>query len=333
MQDINPDFIGVSVRSPVFPMYLALYGAIRQHLPECKIIIGGAHPTGDPEGCKPYADYVVVGDGEWAMTYILEGGKYYGSGSLPFTDLDILPFQYYGGDTYALAKPKPPERMSVYTTRGCSYSCSYCQESILKRKPVRKSVRYFKEEVDYYRTVFPGLTTLTITDPSFIYDLEWLEEFMFEFKGSGLNFWCAGHAQVVTSEMLELAKAAGVKSIRIGVQSGSKYIRETIFNRKETLEQVLDVAHKIKDVGITGQYDFIIDNPFDTPESLSDTRHFIKRLPQTSMINKFELRYWPGTEITAKALKLGYIMPDDVEGNFIRLGNWVYLYRLIMGEK
>ena len=128
LKEMKPDFIGVSVRSPLFPMYMELYKAIREHLPECKIIIGGAHPTGDPVGCEPYADYVVVGDGEYQMAHILDGHPQgYIVCPVPFTGLDSLPFQYYGGDTYALAKPEPPTKMSVYTTRGCFYSCTYCQ--------------------------------------------------------------------------------------------------------------------------------------------------------------------------------------------------------------
>ena len=335
MIDLSPDIIGVGVRSPVFPIYRHLEMNIRKHLPDCELVIGGAHPTGDPERCLPYADYVVVGDGEFPMLNILDDPCCPAGivGPVQTKDLDSLPFQYYGPETLAFLKPKPTDRLSVYTTRGCSFNCTYCQESILTRKPVRKSVKYFKEEIKYFLSLFPDVGVFTVTDPTFIYDLDWLEEFASEFSGMGLTFWAAGHAQVVTPEMLKLAKAGGVKFVRIGVQSGSRYIRENVFNRKETLAQILDVAEKLEEAQIIAQYDFIIDNPFDDSRTLKETRDFIKRLPFSAVVNKFELRYWPGTEITKRALQHEYIEPEDVEGNFVRLGNWVYLYnRIAMGE-
>lgn len=331
LKELKPDFVGVGIRSPIFPMHKNLHRAIREELPDCKIVVGGAHATGDPEGSLEYADYVVVGDGELAFVDILKGHKPGILGPVQFTDLDSLPFQYYGRDTYALGKPKPCEKMSVYTTRGCPFNCSYCQESLLTRKIVRKSVKYFKEETAYYRTVVPDLTHMTLTDPNFLWDADWFEEFAKEFSGSGLTFWCAGHANTVTPEILKMAKAAGIVSIRIGVQSGSNYVRKYVYNRKESLESILTASEMIEAAEITGQYDFIIDSPFDTPDSLKATRRFITRLPNSAMINKFELRFWPGTEITRKALDLKYIEPEDVEGNFVRLGNWVYLYRMIGG--
>lgn len=327
ISEIRPDFIGIAVKSPLFPLFADICRHIRNIHPNVKIIAGGPHATADPLSCRKYADYAVVGDGEYPLLDILNGNP--GQMSKPFNDLDSLPFPQYGGQTYAFSPQEKPYKVSVYSTRGCQFACSYCQESVWRRKPARKSVRYFKEEIEYFRKLFPKAELFTISDSNFLYDMDWLEEFTKEFAGSGLRFWCAGNSALITDEMLGIVKKAGVQAVRIGVQSGSEYIRRDIFNRKDTLEQILEVSWMIKKHGIVGHYDFIIENPYDSSDTLRETRKFIHRLPQNSTINKFELRYWPKTPLTEKALNDGHITKKDVEGDFLRFGQWAYVYQTV----
>ncbi len=330
-RELQPDFIGIGVKSPLFPVFADICNHIRVSLPKVKIIAGGPHATASPETCAVYADYVVRGDGEYPMLDILDGCT---EGIMPWkrvTDLDSLPFQHYGENTFQFAAHPAPIKLSVYTTRGCFFSCSYCQESVLRQTPVRKSVKYFKEEIDYFRSLFPSVKLLTMSDSNFIYDMDWLEAFATEFSNTGLRIWCAGHAKTIMAnpEMLDILKAAGVTTVRIGVQSGSEQLRKDIYYRKDTLNEVLEVANLLHQKNMVGHYDFIIENPYDTPKTIADTRRFIRKLPLSALTNKFELRYWPGTGLTKRALKDGYIIPDDVEGNYLRFGDWTYMYQLI----
>lgn len=335
IQHLQPEYVGIAVRSPVFPLFVDICRNIRRIFPDIKIIAGGAHATCDPDGCREHADYVVVGDGEYALLDILGNDRSPGVYCLhPFDDLDSLPFPQYGKNTYAIKNPKGEEvKTSVYTTRGCFFNCSFCQESVLRRKPVRKSVKYFKEEINYYKSLFPKTRVFTISDSNFVYDVDWLEEFAREFYGSGTIFWCAGNANLITEDMIKLVKKAGMNAIRIGVQSGSERIRKDIFNRKDTLDQIIKVSRMIERHRMTGHYDFINENPYETSETLSETREFIKKLPANSLTNKFEMRYWPGTPLTERALADGHITDSDIEGNFLRFGQWTYVYQTIYPNK
>ena len=324
----KPDFVGIAARSPVFPICVDIIGRLRKKIPGVEIILGGAHATAAPKWCANYADYVVVGDGEYPLGDILGGCDY---GILPVnrvTDLDSLPLQHYGPGTFGfvMGDPKVPHKFSVYSQRGCFFNCSYCQESLLCQKPVRKSVKKLKEEILYLRGMFPATQKFTFSDSVFLHDMDWLEEFASEFSSLGLRFWCAATAPLITDEMLKVVKSAGVEAVRIGVQSGSEYIRSDIFNRKDTLDQIRRVAKLLEENEMMGHYDFIFDNPYETPETLKETRDFIRSLPKTSLINKFEMRYWPGTRLTKSALNDGLIEEEDVEGHFTRLGNWTYMY-------
>ena len=330
IKEIDPDFIGIAVRSPVFPVFVDFCNSIRAEIPKAQIIAGGAHATADPDSCLEHADHVVIGDGENAMRYIIDGIDGSKIGPYPFDDLDSLPFPHYGGNCYALSTPTTYDgKMSVYSTRGCFYSCAYCQESLLRRKPVRKSVKYFKEEIEHLLKLFPSTKIFTISDSVFTYDMDWLEEFAREFSGfNGLRFWCATNAKLINDDVLRLLKDAHVDAIRVGVQSANKEIRD-MFGRKETLDEILEAAMKIHSMNMTGHYDFIVENPYENAESLKQTRSFIRKLPFSAITNKFEMRYWPGTEFTKKALADGHINPEDVSGQFMRFGNWTYTYQVI----
>jgi radical SAM superfamily enzyme YgiQ (UPF0313 family) len=122
-----------------------------------------------------------------------------------------------------------------------------------------------------------------------------------------------------------MLKEAGCEGIRMGVQSGSGSMRSK-FNRKETLDDILRAATLIYHNKIGSSYDFIINNPYDDGYSLKETRDFIGKLPPYVGINCFELRWFPSTPMTNMALRDGYILPRDVEGQYSRFGHWDYSY-------
>ena len=331
IRECDPEYVGISVRSPLFLLFARLCQEIRVACPKAKIIAGGPHAEGSPESCLQFADLVCTGDGEVALKDILSGDFLGFVHNGRVKDLDSLPFPHYGDNTFSfLSKPPlPVVKHSAYSQRGCPFGCHYCQESISRKKPIRMSVGRLKGETDYFLSVFPDLKTITFSDSIFLRNQEWMDEFAEAFGGSGLAFWCWGFAPFINDEMLRAAKAGGIKYIRLGVQSGSEHIRRNVLGRHDTLEQIRRAAKLIDQYGFYSHYDFIIENPYDTPETMKETRDFIRTLPSDSAwINKFELRYWPGTEITRRALKDGYITPEDVEGNYCRFGGWSYIYSL-----
>jgi anaerobic magnesium-protoporphyrin IX monomethyl ester cyclase len=325
----NPDFLGVGVRSPMYPLFKEISERIRQEVPSCKIVVGGPHPTAVPEECLNHADYAVVGEGESAIMDILNGAQPGVIHGVPCLDLDALPFPYYGENAHSHGRVYPVGKISYNTTRGCFFNCSYCQESIIGAKRRRKSVDRVIDDIYRFSELIPTVKVFTFSDSIFAHDNEWLEEFGDEFIGSKLTFWGNGYAPLITNETFRLLRRAGFSSMRIGVQSGSPYIRNEIFNRKDDLGGILLVADMAHKWGISVHYDFILENPYETPQTLKETRDFIKKLPSSAVINKFELRWWPKTPLTERALSDGYISQDDVEGSHFRLGAWSHVYQRV----
>jgi len=76
-----------------------------------------------------------------------------------------------------------------------------------------------------------------------------------------------------------------------------------------------------------GRFDIIVNNPFDTPDTMKETRELIKKLTLPFIVRNFEMRFFPGTDLTIKAVNDGLIEPDDVEGQrWCKFGNWHFNY-------
>lgn len=336
IKDMEPtDMVAISVHSPIFQTFKRVSASIRRQYPDCKIAVGGEHPTAMPETCLPYADYVIVGEGEKAILELADGNMPEGING-PYelwADLDSLPVGHYMGNTQTYSSARTPPAISSYMTgRGCPYSCSYCHESVRRcvhgkdyGKTRRKSVDRVIDDLRYFQKIH-NIKGIFFSDPIFSTNKKWLEEFCEEFARLNMTFGCYGHATGLTEEVILMLKDAGLGNFRIGVQSGSDRIRKTIYNRKDGLNDILKVAQLLHKHKIHGSYDFIINNPYESYITLKESRNFINELPPFVQINNFELRWFPKTPLTEMALADGAIEFKDVEGQYDRFGSWDYCY-------
>ena len=67
---LNPEIVGVSCSSNTYQRAVETAKAVKETLPSCKLVVGGPHPSIMPESMldHPEIDYVVLGEGERAMT-------------------------------------------------------------------------------------------------------------------------------------------------------------------------------------------------------------------------------------------------------------------------
>ena len=337
IKKLKPDLLCVGVRSPLFPLFKEISNRLR---PDISILVGGFHPTADPESCVPYADYVCMGEGEEIITRVVNGVS--GNSSLkrlrglyPNGPGDSILFDHYGNsDIYLFANPRfdTQTELVVWTTRDCFFNCAYCAGSVTKRfygKQItrRRSVSNIIKCAQNLQRKFTNLKELIITDPVFTYDMDWLRKFCNRFHAeTGLTFRCFGHPLMTTYDMLATLKDSGMSEISFGIESGSPKIMK-LFNRHVSNERVIELSRSLSSLGMKGRFDIIVNNPFDTLETLRETRELIKRLYPPFTIRNFELRFFPGTAMTNTALETGAIKEDDVEGSrWCKFGNWHFNY-------
>ena len=345
--DLNPNLVGISVLSPYVPIAKKLTKLIRDNS-SALVVWGGVHPTISPESCIKEADIICVGEGEGAIADLvtrLRDGKEYtdienlwinnGSHIIRnpmrplIQDLDSLPFPSYGNNSFYFIDSNrittnDPTLLDNYlmiqTSRGCPYVCSYCANSLLlplfknlgpytRRRSVNNIIREIRGNLHLAGN---AKEFVLFVDEVFGTDKSWLGEFESIYKKEiCLPFYVEYNPGLINSTMLNKLVNAGVQTINFGIQTGSDYIRNSIFHRQGKNSEIVNIANKVARHGINIKYDLILDNPYDTEESLKNAISLLLQLPKPLVFNLYSLQYFPDYPLTRTAIEDGYIKIED----------------------
>ncbi len=329
----NPDVVGFSLVSPNFAYYKRIYPALRA-LGSFKILVGGWHATLEPESCAPYADIVCRGEGEDIILQILSDvsrgqaeAVYIGSR----TDVTKLPAPKLSSannssvcvaENGRLDNHDPLLTSGQYDTmigRGCPHRCTYCSNSFMKvLDPSWSKIRFnpydqvLEELINAKGVMQPHINKIAFYDEVFMPPRVGRSQFFDDYKHFvNLPFYVLFYPGACSDELAAQLKTAGLDGIWCGVQSGSERVRREVFGRPGSNKFILRQADIFSKYGIKARYDFIFDNPFETKEEQEETKALIRLLPQPHSINVFRLKFFPNTELTKKALKMGLITEDQ----------------------
>ena len=194
------------------------------------------------------------------------------------------------------------------TGRGCPHNCSYCCNDSLRKlyhgqRYLRwRSTEHVINELAAIKEKFDYINYIWLSDDAFFArNVNSIKEFCEEYKKRvNLPFHCLGSPLTVTEEKLEYLVDAGLNSIQMGIETGSRHIQE-VFNRKhmnnERVMQAIQAIMKYKDKISTIGYDFIMDVPYETDADRIETLRFISNIPKPYMLGIFSLVLYPGTSL------------------------------------
>lgn len=208
---------------------------------------------------------------------------------------------------------------NIITTRGCPYSCTYCCNSAYKKlygsnyNRVRK--RSFESVISECLEIIrqhKDCLSLNVQDDCFLtYDKKWIEDFSEQYSNKiRLPLIVRTTPRHITREKLAVLKKAGLAIIMIGLQSGSDTINKTIYKRGVTSKQFLDATNLVKDAGLCGYYDIILDNPYESEEDVLETLKVILQIPKPFQLQLFSLCLYQGTELHERAIQDGVSFTD-----------------------
>jgi hypothetical protein len=118
--------------------------------------------------------------------------------------------------------------------------------------------------------------------------------------------------------MFRQLKDAGMLFAAFGIQSGSKRILD-LYNRRYSLETLLETVQMAVDEGLKVCYDFLSNNPFENEEDLKETLKFILKLPKPDGYILFHLRLFQNLALN-ECQEKRYDLPENV------FTFWNYLY-------
>ena len=313
LKEFDPDLIGFSLTSLPMQAGAEVTARVKQHFPDVPVIWGGSGPTLEPERSLEHADMVCVNEGEELIVELadrLDAGADYADLRDLWLKRDGQIVKNPGRPLLDLEKVAIPDfeptrtihinddqiRRNVYplslgsqypimTQRGCPFSCSFCIESVYqdmfgkKNSLRRRSVDVVIQELVAVKEKL-GIRQIMFYDDVFTVNPRWLREFAPRYKQEvGLPFWCYTYPTTTHKEDILLLKDAGMRSITMGIQSGSEDILKHHFNRPVDQQRAIDAAKTIAECGVQGFFDLITKVHFEKEEHLRQTFDFLCDFP------------------------------------------------------
>ena len=365
--ELQPKMVGLSIYSPYVQIASRLTKIVKENS-SATVMWGGIHPTLSPESCLEQCDIVCIGEGEGALKELVESlrdGKAYESINNLWVkqngriiqnpmrpliqDLDSVPFPAYARDSFYFIESNKIVRkdptifdpiLAVMPARGCPFSCSYCVNSLLR--PLyqglgpynrRRSPANLIAEMEGILAI-PGTQKKLVEfhDENFGTDDSWLDEFEALYpKQIGLPFKVQYNPRLIKAESVRRLKKCGLHRIKFGIEAGTDHIRNQVFRRPGKNTELLKLAHEIAKSDIKIRYDLIIDNPYDTEETLTETIDLLLKLPKPLRFNLYSLQFFPNYPLTQKAIEDGHITRQEASLDHLHkkmARNWAFVPRL-----
>jgi len=290
----NADLVGISTITPTAPRAYAIADRIREM--GIPVVMGGPHVTYLAEEALGHADFVIRGEGERALTELIDawqaGGDYSRISNLSYKkddwiihnpklpladDLDSLPFP-----DFSLLKRDQPEKggrstVPVLTSRGCPFDCSFCSVTGMFGKKYRfRSTENVLAELRQYDS---RKNVIFFYDDNFTANRKRTKELLegmireqFKFK------WTTQvRADVAKDvELVRLMKRAGCHTLYIGFETVNPDSLEEM-KKKQTVEEITQAVKVLRKnrIHIHGMFVYGFDQ--DDWKTVKKTVRFAKK--------------------------------------------------------
>ena len=304
----NAEFYGFSCTTPEIKAAKRLATKVKGNT-----IVGGPHPTLLPDDCLKTFDYVVRGEGEYALIDILKGNQHTQLVSADrIMNLDLIPYpawdlvenpfseELFPGERYG----KGQKAMTLLGSRGCPFSCSFCGNAF--RIPViYRSVTNIVGELAILGS--KGVKYIRFEDDNFTNHPEFVN-LMLELHKMNIKWKCHTRSQLVKPSQIAMMKWAGCEEIGLGVESADDRVL-AVNNKKETKEEHVRAVKIIHQEGLRVKTYFIAGLPGETDETLRINQEFFREVkPDKWTLSTFTP--YPGCDVFNSPEKYGITIVD-----------------------
>jgi len=304
----RPDVIGISFLSTTtYPAAKSVAERLKSAAPGTPIIVGGPFATMNASRILrdcPHMDCVGVGEGEELLPDYLSNlhdpgsvaGLVWRNGAdivqnaprpllrdldrFPYPDRSSLPIDYI--ESLPLDVPAVlslDKFCTMQTSRGCPYSCIYCDIPTLSEGKWRcRSAEHVLGEMQELNE--QGYRSVYLTDDHFLIKRERIGAICDGIIERKLEFrWgCEGRVDSAAVDQLGLMSEANCDFLAFGVEAGTQKVLDRL-KKKQTLEQVEQAVRKAKQQGIGRVHGFfVVGSPGETAADILASFRFAARL-------------------------------------------------------
>ncbi|MCA9772627.1 MAG: B12-binding domain-containing radical SAM protein [Myxococcales bacterium] len=345
--DFAPDIVGLSCMTHEASVAHELAKQIKVRAPFTKVIVGGPYTGGNPEKIlqNPAIDYVVVGEGEWTFLELVEAlergetnpsipgvaymrrneyvwncGRDPAEGemldSIPFPAWDLVDIEAYYDKPRFASGYAVREYMSMFTSRGCPYHCTYCHE-VFGKKFHAHSMERTMAELDAIVERY-GVGELCIVDDIFNIDRKRALAISEAIASRGydlkIDFPNGIRADQMTYELLEAMKRAGTYRLSLAVETATPRLQK--FTKKHVnLTKMNEVIGWCDGLDIFSHGFLMLGFPGETREEIETTIDYALK-SRLHTANFFAVNPFEGTEMSRQVAEMGIEVNDGATDNF-----------------
>ena len=129
-------------------------------------------------------------------------------------------------------------------------------------------------------------------------------------RGYDLNIWAYARVDTVKEEFLEKLSKAGVRWLALGIESGSKHVRDGVEKGRFGLKEILNVVKNIQNAGINVIGNYIFGLPDDTYETMQETLDLAIEA-NCEFANFYCAMAYPGSKLYDMAIENGWELPEQ----------------------
>jgi radical SAM superfamily enzyme YgiQ (UPF0313 family) len=348
---LAPDHVGISATTISIRNASRIAERVKALVPAAVVTIGGPHVSAQPEGTLamfPGFDYGVVGEGERSYPELIarlgecadprataglvwrEGATVRANPRAPYLEGDELdrlpepawdlvpdfPLRFQPNVFNYRATPVA----SIITSRGCPFSCTFCDRSTSGRRGRFHGVDYVVAMCRRLERM--GVRHILFYDDLFTVSRRRVVELCERFLAEGFRFtWsCNSHPNLLDAEHLRLMRRAGCWQIAYGIESGSQRVLDVV-KREVRIPRMLETLRQTRAAGIRTKGLLMMAHPTEGEDSLQETVDFLRTAPlDLAQITKFTP--YPGTPSYPTVRQHGEFTEDWERMNAM---NWVFV--------
>ncbi len=322
IEALRPDVLGLSATTISVANAARIAARIKQTLPGVTTVLGGAHVSAIPErtlAAFPALDYGIVGEGEVSLFALLDrlergapvgdvpgvayrdGARVIATPRAPYIDdldalpdpaWDLLPEFPHRFQPSLFSYPRTPVA-TLITSRGCPFSCVFCDRSTSGRKGRLHSVATVVRLVR--QLAARGARHVIFLDDLFTVRRQRVVELCEAFLDARLDVtWsCNSHPNLLDAATLRLMRRAGCWQIAYGIESGSQRVLDTV-KREVRIPRMRETLRLTRAAGIRTKGYLMLGHPTETRETLAETEAFL-RVAELDLCQITKFTPYPGT--------------------------------------
>jgi radical SAM superfamily enzyme YgiQ (UPF0313 family) len=286
--------------------------------PHIPVVWGGYFPSVYKDAAlnADYVDYVVRGQGEHTLLELIAALR----GRLEFSGISGLSYKTHTGEHLhnserAMLGPdafpwSPFHRLPVekylrpsyfgkrtaahQASIGCPFQCRFCAIGVAfgnkeKMESPARTEAIMRHLVEHY-----GIDGVQFYDMNFFMREDHTVELMERLAPLNLRWWCEGRIDTISRyspATLNAIRRGGCAMIFFGAESGSDWVLKEM-NKGITTDQTIEVAKRMKEIGIVPEYSFVVGNPNDPERDTRETITFIRKIKQLNPATEIIVQHY-----------------------------------------